>query len=52
MHGKEQYDSMCRIFQSEGDRCTLAIEKMIGNRPALFQLAAAQAGMQFHQSLY
>jgi hypothetical protein len=52
MSGKERYDVIFRILQAERNRCTLVIEKMTGDRPALFQLAAAQAGMQLHQSLY
>ena len=51
MGRKEECDGIFRMPQSEGGRCSLVIEKLIGDRPALFQLAAAQAGMQFHQFL-
>jgi len=52
MRGKEQYDSVCRKLQSEGDRCIPVIGKMTGHRPPVFQFAAAEAGMQSHQFLY
>jgi hypothetical protein len=46
MRGKEQHDGIFRMLQSEGGRCTLVIEKMTGDRTALFQRVSAQAGMQ------
>ena len=52
MGGKEQYDSIFRLLQSEGNRSALVIEKTIGGRPALSPVAYVAVGMQFHQFLY